>query len=153
MPVEVACRETSPALPAGRDDGAGGRLGDVGQHAAAHHGQGGRLPRLAGQVLQHGARRADQGGAAGLAGEVDQAEPQRVRAGLVVVGDQPLCSRVVRMRQVVVRFRPTASASAVAEPAAPVAAATARSRAAARSTDCTRVAPGRRCSRDVVTFR
>ena len=45
------------------------------------------------------------------------------------------------MRQVVVRLSPTVSASAVAEPAAPVAAATARSRAAARSTDCTRVDP------------
>ena len=44
------------------------------------------------------------------------------------------------MRQVVVRFRPAASASAVAEPAGPVAAATARSSAAARSTDCTRAA-------------
>ena len=46
------------------------------------------------------------------------------------------------MRHVVVRLSPTASASAVAEPAGPVAAATARRRAAARSTDCTRVDPG-----------
>jgi hypothetical protein len=47
------------------------------------------------------------------------------------------------MRQVVVRLSPTVAASEVAEPPAPVAAATARSSAAARSTDWTRVAPDR----------
>ena len=46
------------------------------------------------------------------------------------------------MRHVVVRLSPTASARAVAVPSGPVAAATARSSAAARSTDCTRAAAG-----------
>ena len=43
----------------------------------------------------------------------------------------------------VVRLSPTDSANAVAVPSSPVASATARNRAAARSTDCTLVAPGR----------
>jgi len=79
-----------PALPAGHHHGVGRRLGDVGQHAAAHDGQGGGLPHLGGQALQHDTRRPDEGDAVGLAGEVDQAESQGVRAGLLVEGDEPL---------------------------------------------------------------
>jgi len=77
-------------LPPGCHDRVGRRLGDVGQHAAPDHGQGGGLARLGGQASQDQAGRADERAAAGLAREVDEAEPQRVGAALLVVGDQPL---------------------------------------------------------------
>ena len=76
-----------PALPAGRHHGAGGHLGDVGEHGIAHQGERGSLAGLGGQVSQHGVRGPHEGISAGLAGQVDEAEAQGV--SVVLPGREP----------------------------------------------------------------